>query len=121
MSSILVVDDDKSLRDLLSAMLRDRGYEVDIAKEGDEALKILAHTRFDVVISDIIMPGKEGIETIREIRETYPDVQIIAMSAGGSLGNVQVLEYACMIGAHKAIRKPIKLPDLVALVEQMLS
>ncbi|MEQ8334658.1 response regulator [Nisaea sp.] len=121
MSSILVVDDDKSLRDLLSAVLRDRGYEVEIAKEGDEALKILAHTRFDIVISDIIMPGKEGIETIREIRDVYPDIQVIAMSTGGSLGNVQILEYARMIGAHEAVRKPIKLPDLIAVVEQMLS
>jgi len=121
MSAILVVDDDKSLRDLLSRVLQEQGHDVATAGEGNEALDLMAHTRFEMVISDIIMPGKEGIETIREIREVYPDVQIIAMSTGGSMGNVQVLEYARMIGAHESIRKPVELPALISTVERMLS
>ena len=121
MSAILVVDDDKPLRDLLSSVLREQGHEVATAGEGNAALELMAHTRFEMVISDIIMPGKEGMETIRDIRGLYPDVQIIAMSAGGSMGNVQVLEYARMIGAHESIRKPVELPALISTVERMLS
>ena len=121
MSAILIVDDDKSLRDLLSSVLRERGHEVATAGEGNEALELMAQRCFEMVISDIIMPGKEGIETIREIRGLYPDVQVIAMSAGGSVGNAQILEYARMIGAHDSIRKPVELPALITKVEQMLS
>ena len=68
MSAILIVDDDKSLRDLLSRVLQEQGHDVATAGEGNEALDLMAHTRFEMVISDIIMPGKEGMETIREIR-----------------------------------------------------
>ena len=121
MSAILIVDDDKSLRDLLSSVLRERGHDVATAGEGNEALELMAQRCFEMVISDIIMPGKEGIETIREIRGLYPDVQVIAMSAGGSVGNAQILEYARMIGAHDSIRKPVELPALITKVEQMLS
>tara|TARA_E500000318_G_scaffold55810_1_gene51854 strand:+ start:22504 stop:22869 length:366 start_codon:yes stop_codon:yes gene_type:complete len=121
MSAILVVDDDKSLRDLLSVVLRERGYDVETAEEGSAALELMAHARFEMVISDIIMPGKEGMETIKEIRTLYPDVQIIAMSTGGSVGNSHVLEYARMIGAHETIRKPVELPNLITTVERMLS
>lgn len=121
MSAILVVDDDKSIRDLLSGVLRKRGYEVETAEEGNAALDQIANGRFDLVISDIIMPGKEGIETIREIRDSHPEIHVIAMSTGGSLGNSQILEYARMIGAHEAIRKPIELPELISTVERLLS
>lgn len=120
MASILVVDDDKSLRDLLAGVLQEQGYDVETAEEGNEALERMETTPFDMVISDIIMPGKEGIETIREIRELYPTVRIIAMSTGGSLGNAQILEYARMIGAHEAIRKPVELPVLIETISRML-
>ena len=103
MSAILVVDDDKSLRDLLSVVLRERGHDVETAEEGNAALELMAQARF------------------KEIRALYPDVQIIAMSTGGSMGNSQVLEYARMIGAHESIRKPVELPSLLTTVERMLS
>lgn len=121
MSAILIVDDDKSIRDLLSEVLLREGHEVKTAEEGNAALACLAESSFDMVISDIIMPGKEGIETIREIRELHPEIQIIAMSTGGSLGNAQILEYARMIGAHEAIRKPVELPEFITTVQRMLS
>lgn len=121
MRNILVVDDDKSLRDLLAAILREQGYSVQTAEEGNAALSHMESEKFDLVISDIIMPGKEGIETIREIRQAHPDVQIIAMSTGGSLGNAQILEYARMIGAHEAIRKPVELQGLIDTIERMLA
>lgn len=119
MSAILVVEDDKPLRDLLASLLGERGYDVETAEEGSAALEMMAQKRFDIVISDIIMPGKEGIETIREIRSLHPDVQIIAMSAGGSMGNATVLEHARMIGAHESIRKPVDLKAFVTTVERM--
>ena len=120
MASILVVDDDKPLRDLLAGVLREQGYDVETAEEGNAALSRMETASFDIVISDIIMPGKEGIETIREIRSLYPSVLVIAMSTGGSLGNAQILEYARMIGAHEAIRKPVELPELIKTISRML-
>jgi len=119
MASILIVDDDKPLLDLLAELLRKQGHEVKTAEEGNSALSQMREAKFDLVISDIIMPGKEGIETIREIRELHPDVRVIAMSTGGSLGNAQILEYARMIGAHEAIRKPIELPALIEMIDGM--
>ena len=94
---------------------------METAEEGNAAHKLMAHARFEMVISDIIMPGKEGMETIKEIRTLYPDVQIVAMSTGGSVGNSDVLECALMIGAHESIRKPVELPSLITTVERMLS
>ena len=119
MPSILVVEDDKPLRDLLAGILREQGHDVQTAEEGNAALDLMNEAKFDLVISDIIMPGKEGIETIREIRTLHPDVQVIAMSTGGSLGNAQILEYARMIGAHEAIRKPVELPALIEMIARM--
>lgn len=119
MASILIVDDDRSLRDLLAEVLREQGHDAQTAEEGNAALARMNEAKFDLVISDIIMPGKEGIETIREIRALHPDVKIIAMSSGGSLGNAQILEYARMIGAHEAIRKPVELPALTAMIGAM--
>ncbi|UUX49533.1 response regulator [Nisaea acidiphila] len=120
MPSILIVDDDKPLRDLLATVLQEQGYDVETAEEGNAALTWMESAAFDLVISDIIMPGKEGIETIREIRSLYPSVLIIAMSTGGSLGNAQILEYARMIGAHEAIRKPVEIPVLIDTISRML-
>ncbi|WP_420405573.1 response regulator [Nisaea sp.] len=119
MLSVLIVDDDKPLRDLLAEFLREHGHDAQTAEEGQTALDMMSKAKFDLVLSDIIMPGKEGIETIREIREFHPDVRVIAMSTGGSLGNAQILEYARMIGAHEAIRKPIELPALVEMIAEM--
>lgn len=119
MPSILIVDDDKPLLDLLAEILREQGHQVQTAEEGNSALALMSRTKFDLVISDIIMPGKEGIETIREIRGLHSDVRIIAMSTGGSLGNTPVLEYARMIGAHEAIRKPVEFPALIAMIDRM--
>lgn len=83
-STVLIVEDDPSLRDSLRRTLRKKGYTIIEAEEGGQGLKLLKAHTVDVVLIDIFMPGKEGIETIQQIRRSHPQVKIIAMSGGGN-------------------------------------
>lgn len=121
MPRILVIDDDLAMRSLISQVLARSGYEVETAEEGSEGLQLLSRSRFDLVISDIIMPGMEGIETIREIRALYPGLKIIAISGGGSIGEARILEYARLIGAHRVFNKPPDIPNLLAEIPSLLA
>ncbi len=118
MARILVVDDDDSIREMLRAMLERDGHEVVDASNGVEAIALYRLTQVDVVITNILMPEKEGLETIRELREEFPDVKIIAMSGGGQLGTVSYLEVARAFGAIDTLPKPIertRLREAIAL------
>ena len=86
MSKILVIDDDKNIRSLLRDFLERDGYEVMEAENGKVGLKLFRENGADLVITDLIMPEKEGIETIRELRRDFSDVKIIAISGGGAIG-----------------------------------
>ena len=120
MSSILVIDDDASVREVVSEMLRLEGYDVTIAENGRDALPLLARHRFDLVITDLIMPEKEGIETISEIRRTYEKIPIVAISGGGRLGPGDYLETARYIGADATLAKPFARQELLATIESLL-
>ena len=86
MPRILIIDDERQIRELLRDILEDAGYDVAEAADGQEAIKIQRGEPADLIITDLIMPEKEGIETIRELKQSYPDVRIIAMSGGGVVG-----------------------------------
>ena len=79
-ATILIIEDDPSLRDSLQRTLRKQSYTILQAAEGGEGMMLLGTHAIDVVLVDIFMPGKEGIETIRQIRRSHPQVKIIAMS-----------------------------------------
>ncbi|HSG72042.1 MAG TPA: response regulator, partial [Planctomycetaceae bacterium] len=79
---ILIIDDEESVRETLSMMLEDRGYEIRGARDGNRGLQLIEVFRPHLVITDIIMPDKEGIETIIEVRRRWPDLRIIAISGG---------------------------------------
>lgn len=120
MSAILVIDDDASVREVVSEMLRLEGHEVTIAENGREAIPLLAANRFDLVITDLIMPEKEGIETISEIRRTDSKIPIVAISGGGRLGPGDYLETARYIGADATLAKPFARQELLATIEALL-
>ena len=121
MSSILVVDDDLQVLDVMSEMLRLEGHEVTVAENGKEAVAHVLAERFDLIITDLIMPEKEGLETIADIRKSYSDMPIIAISGGGRVGPNDYLETARFIGANATLAKPFARQELIQTVDSLLA
>lgn len=109
---VLVIDDDELVRQTISAILQRRGFQVVLAEDGDAGLEKYQSAAPDVVITDILMPGKEGIETIVELRRLSPSLKIIAISGGGVQGNLSYLDMARRLGANDVLVKPFT-PDAV--------
>ena len=118
--SILVIDDDEPIRELLWTMLEREGYRVLEAPDGDEGLKQFTETPTDLVITDLIMPGKEGIETIRDLRRKFSGVKIIAVSGGGRIGPDSYLKMAKGVGALRTLSKPFDRTILLKAVEEVI-
>ena len=121
MSSILVVDDDTQVLDVMSEMLRLEGHAVTIAENGRCAVERLRTDSFDLVITDLIMPEKEGLETIADIRKHRGEIPIIAMSGGGRVGPADYLETARFIGANTTLAKPFGRQELINAVSELLA
>ncbi len=119
MKRILVVDDDEMFRAMLCETLRDAGYEVLDAENGRDAIKIVSGTKLDLVITDLIMPEKEGLETIREITIDYPGIKIIAVSGGLRGGGMDFLPIAGHMGAARVFRKPLDRKAFLAAVAEL--
>jgi CheY-like chemotaxis protein len=120
MATILLVDDDEAFRSMLRRTLLRAGYDVLEAADGEAALGALNKETVDLVITDIIMPNMEGIETIRTLRRTYPHLRIIAMSGGGRMNPEGYLEVAKAFGAVRVLSKPFDNAQLFAAVEEAL-
>ncbi len=118
---ILIVEDDEMLRMMLQSVLESEGYEVLIASDGEKALKKLNDGKVCVMITDIIMPFKEGVETIIECRKRWKDIKIIAMSGGGRAGVGDFLEMAKKFGADCVLKKPFQPDELISAVRQITS
>lgn len=114
---ILVVDDEKQVRSLLRRKLEQCGYQVHEASNGREAIETLGQRSFDLVISDIMMPEKDGLEVIMYLRKTRPELKVIAISAPG---NQLFLESARALGASRVLEKPFALDDLAVAVDELL-
>ncbi|MFO7598523.1 MAG: response regulator [Candidatus Desulfacyla sp.] len=120
MARILVIDDEPSVRELLYAMLIDEGYEVVEAADGKAGMRLFRESPVDLVITDLIMPEKEGIETIMDLRRNFPDVKIIAMSGGGIIQAEDYLGMAQGVGAHRVFEKPFGVSDMLKAVRELL-
>ena len=122
MSCILVIDDDPQIQVMLRQMLGREGYEVEIAVNGLEGIKVCSQKQIDLVITDIFMPEKEGLETISDLKRDYPGIPIIAMSGGSkTVGRPkQWLYLATKLGAS-SLEKPIRKEDLLNTVKSILS
>jgi two-component system, chemotaxis family, chemotaxis protein CheY len=114
MARILVIDDRAAIRQLISTVLGADGHQVSTADSGEQGVPMYQKVQPDIVIIDIFMPGRDGIQTIRDLRAVAPAVKILAMSAGWSTGaasqyigdDYDVLEDAKRAGADHALRKP---------------
>lgn len=118
---ILVVDDDEGVRDYLRSILEREGYEVADAVDGESAVERFRESSADLIITDIIMPGKEGIELILDIRKDHPNVPIIAISGGGRISPDDYLKTAELIGAQRSIAKPIERAEILGAVRDLLA
>ncbi len=108
MARVLVVDDEELIRLTLTQALEQDGHSVTEASDGDECLAKMREDPADVVVTDILMPNKEGLETIAELRRLYSSVKIIAISGGGRIHNTSFLEIAKVVGADAALKKPFE-------------
>jgi DNA-binding NtrC family response regulator len=120
MARILIVDDDEHIRILLEKVLSNDSHEVVTAENGAVASVRQSERPADVVIMDIIMPEKEGFETIIEFRRDYPETKVIAISGGGRLGPDQYLKLARTMGAHFIFDKPLQLTQLREAIHSLV-
>ena len=120
MTHILIIDDDLQILDMLSQTLEREGYEVITASDGKEGLRLYRENPVDLIITDIIMPGKEGIETIMDLRREFPHVKIIAISGGGQIDAEQYLSMAQKLGAQRTFIKPFARTELLKAIMELL-
>jgi DNA-binding response OmpR family regulator len=117
---ILVADDDPSIRQTLRIALSKAGYEVLEARDGAEAVRLWKDTGADLVIADLHMPDKNGLEVILELRAQSPSTPIIAMSDGGRTKRIELLGDAKLLGAVRTVGKPFSLDEMLTAVRQEL-
>ena len=113
MPCVLVIDDNEDFRSLLRLALEREGFAVETAANGQDGLALLQRRPADVLVTDIFMPGKEGIETIEIFRREWPATKIIAMSGGGAHAKQSYLGVASTVGADATLTKPFSLEALV--------
>jgi len=118
---ILLVDDDPQMLRLLTDIIKLDGHEALMAEDGELALAYFEHQAPDLVITDILMPNKEGLEFISEVREMHPDLKIIAYSGGGSSDPESYLEFASGMGADRVFSKPMPLASLREEIKALLA
>lgn len=117
---ILVIDDDELIRMTCRNILQKEGYTVVEAGNGNEGLALFKAESPDLVLTDMLMPDKEGLETIADIRALNGKARIIAMSGGGNTQNMSFLQLAKKMGADRALKKPVKASELLGAVRSVL-
>lgn len=122
MLRILVIDDEEAMRSYLQRALQQANFDVEVARDGAEGLKLFGETVADLVITDIFMPKCDGLETIRGLRKLSPKLKIIAMSGGyPPLGAFPALDIASSLGADYTLEKPFRFKALLAVIQGMCS
>ena len=120
MGKILVLDDEPSILLMLKKMLEKAGHVVDLALNGRDGMAIFEKNKPDLLITDIIMPEKEGLETIMELRAKHPELKIIAISGGGRIGPEGYLPSAKLFGANMIFTKPLVQKEFLEAVTKLL-
>ncbi len=120
MPGVLIVEDDKELREMLKMMLLRSNFTVFEAENGKAAITHFKPLLTDIVVTDIIMPEEDGLKVVIKLRELKPSIKIIAISGGGKVGPASYLNLAKALGADAVYSKPFSLNDLVSKIEQLL-
>ena len=121
MAVILIVDDDPVVREIATEMLRADDHAILEASDGDEALRILQAVAVDVVVLDMLMPNKDGLEAIMEIRRARSKVRILAISSGGSINLGDLLKTATIFGADAVMQKPLRVGPFAQKIAELVA
>jgi DNA-binding NtrC family response regulator len=116
---VLIIDDDPDVRVFLQALLEGEGYEVSTAADGGEGLALQRKRPAHVVVTDIFMPGKEGIETIHQFHGEFPQAKIIVISGGPVKKGTDYLSVARELGAARSLKKPLVTQELIDAVREL--
>ena len=120
MTLILIIEDDEQSRKALRTVLEQDGYQVTEASNGKEGITAYRSSPADIIITDIVMPKKDGIETIVDLKIEFPNVKIIAISGGGRFGARPYLEIAESFGADCILKKPLTKKELLESIKELL-
>ena len=115
---ILVIDDEADICEMTKLLLERAGHEVACTSDSRLAGRMLKEQAFDAVITDMLMPDKDGLEVMADLRRNHPEVRIIASSGGGRVSSDSYLHIARKSGAHALLSKPFTMPELLACIEQ---
>jgi CheY-like chemotaxis protein len=121
MSQILVIDDDARQLRLIDVTLTSAGYQVVVATDSDQAIQAYRSSPADLVIVDLVMPEKNGLEFLAELRQDFPHVPVVMMSAGGMSGAGECLELTTALGAARTLNKPFSRDQLLDVVQEALA
>ncbi len=120
MAKILIIEDDAEVRTLIQRLLEKEGYDVQVAENGVDGIEAFRAGFPDVVITDLLMPRQDGIETIKEIRDIDAETKILAISGGGPYSPKTYLKRARSVGAEETLAKPFAPPDLLNAVSRLV-
>jgi CheY-like chemotaxis protein len=120
MASILLVDDDDVFLAMLSAVLTRAGYQVIVAFDGQRAINLYKSRPTDLVITDLVMPEKEGLELIGELKRFHPEVKIIVVSGAGKHALEDYLKMAKALGANRVLAKPFSEREILEAISEVL-
>lgn len=121
MAKILVIEDEDLVLEAMRIMLEEGGHCVTSAANGQEGMNALKAARFDVIVTDIVMPEVDGLELLTEVKKLYPDTKIVAVSGGGRISPSDYLQTAKVLGADCILSKPFAMSDLVNSVNEVLA
>lgn len=120
-TTVLIADDDPTLRAIGAELLSGEGYRVLEAEDGDEALRLVEAEAVDLIVLDMLMPNKDGIETIIELKRRQSGVRILAISSGGSMDVDSLLKPALAFGADRVMSKPLRISTFATTIAEMLA
>jgi CheY-like chemotaxis protein len=121
MARILIIDDEDPVRNMLRQVLERAGHEVAEAPDGNVGMQHVREQPIELVVTDILMPEQEGIETIRRLHRDFPCIKVLAISGGGRRKNLDVLLEAEFFGAHHVLAKPFERAELLEAVSTLLA
>lgn len=120
MPRILIIEDDNEVREYLESVISRAGYDVASAENGKEGVDLFQGQPADLVVTDIIMPEKDGIETIMDLRRVNPELKVIAISGGGRSEPENYLHSARLLGAHRTMKKPFTNQEMLDAIAELL-
>jgi CheY-like chemotaxis protein len=118
---VLIADDNADTREALALMLRAAGHEVADAADGEEAVERYRAEPFDVLVLDLLMPRRDGFDTLRILRTEFPDLRVLVISGAWRIGGRDALSYARELGAAVALLKPAEPKVVLRAVEELLA